>query len=1030
MRNQPDFRPSGFFVLRTPLLPLHDWLTGSLREVVERPAVQEALFLASPALFEQLPVWRRQPESERGRQVELSLARYLARMAGRSTPFGLFAGCSTGALAQSTCLRLSGQASYRRHTRLDVDYVQSLTEVLNREEHLLSSLRFRPNSSIYRLADRIRYAEARPKGRTRAYHLVGVEPSPYLDLVLERARDGALLSDLAAALIGADSEVSLAEAEAFLAELVESQILLSDLMPTLTGEDPARELITLLAGHAATAPIAQRLDEALSSVRALDQAGPGQGTGAYRAIAEQLAELPARVDLPRLFQVDMTKPVVAATLGPGPLAEVARGVDLLRRITHQRSTALDRFRDAFVARYERRELPLVEVLDEESGLGFNADEVVRHDPTPLLEGIGFAGQAQPGPAWGPKEAWLLGRLSEALMQGQDRIDLTEADLTAMAAPGPVALPDAFSVMTSIAAADEAAIDRGEYQVLFRIGAGPSGARWLGRFCSADAELRDWVEQHLREEERLRPDAIFAEIVCQPDGRGGNVALRPVLRGYEIPFLGRSGAPPERQIPVSDLLVSVVGDRVRLRSARLGREVIPRMTSAHNFNLGLPIYQFLCQLQAQGVTERIGWDWGPLESAPYLPRVTAGRLVLSRASWRLSAAELRALQRATAAERSAAAQALRKARRLPRLLAVTEGDNELPLDLDNALSVDVLAEMAGGRSGLRLTELFPGPEALPVTGPEGAFVHELVIPFVRREPAGNVLPEGTVTPRQFARAYPPGSEWLYARLYCGHGNADRLLREVIAPLKEEALQSAAADRWFFIRYGDPDWHVRLRFHGDPRRLGADLLPRLHDACAPWLADGRLSRIELGTYEPECERYGGPVGLLLSEQLFAIDSDAVLDLLRHLRGDAGLDARWRLALIGTDLLLGDLGFDLPAKAQIIQAQRDAFAAEFRVDGPFRGRIGDRFRQERRRLEQPEFDLTHLRLRSRRLEPVAEALRTADRAGRLSSSLPRIAAAHVHMHINRLLRGSHRIQELVIYDFLTRLYQTQLARGRGEG
>ena len=37
---------------------------------------------------------------------------------------------------------------------------------------------------------------------------------------------------------------------------------------------------------------------------------------------------------------------------------------------------------------------------------------------------------------------------------------------------------------------------------------------------------------------------------------GNVLYRPVLREYEIPYLGRFGAPPEQQLPLSDLLVGV------------------------------------------------------------------------------------------------------------------------------------------------------------------------------------------------------------------------------------------------------------------------------------------------------------------------------------------------------------------------------------------------------------------------------------------------------------------------------------------
>ena len=50
-------------------------------------------------------------------------------------------------------------------------------------------------------------------------------------------------------------------------------------------------------------------------------------------------------------------------------------------------------------------------------------------------------------------------------------------------------------------------------------------------------------------------------------------FRPILRQYEIPYLATSRMPPEKQIPVSDLMVSVQGGRIVLRSNRLGREVL-------------------------------------------------------------------------------------------------------------------------------------------------------------------------------------------------------------------------------------------------------------------------------------------------------------------------------------------------------------------------------------------------------------------------------------------------------------------------
>jgi hypothetical protein len=291
------------------------------------------------------------------------------------------------------------------------------------------------------------------------------------------------------------------------------------------------------------------------------------------------------------------------------VSEILAGVELLHRMARPRHHgSLQRFRDAFISRYERREIPLVEALDEEAGIGFEAAD----DTSPLLQGLDFPSPPDEMIPWGSRESLLLRKPSEALSHGGKEIVLRPADIEEMAAKAPLPLPGAFEVTATVTAPSESAVARGDFRILLRGTRGPSGARLLGRFCHGDATLRAHVEAHLRAEEALQPEALFAEIVHLPQGRLGNILLRPVLRDYEIPYLGRSSVPAERQIPITDLLVSVAGERgeVVLRSARLGRRVIPRLTSAHNFEWeSLGIYRFLCALQSQGVAGEIGWDWG-------------------------------------------------------------------------------------------------------------------------------------------------------------------------------------------------------------------------------------------------------------------------------------------------------------------------------------------------------------------------------------------------------------------------------------
>jgi thiopeptide-type bacteriocin biosynthesis protein len=1062
------FTPSGFFALRTPLLPFDEMLAwsegleavGSLGDprglgaalerdraklrnrllaAVTRPGLRDAIFVASPSLDEALAMWRREPESKQGRKLEAAVASYFSRAAARATPFGLFAGCTTGTIEQQTRLHLQGRERYQRHSRLDMHYLWAVAEAVERDPRLHRHFVYEPNSSLYEVAGRLRLAEARQTDTGRSYHLVAVDKSPYLTAVLEQAQGGATLEAAAEVLV--DDEISRAEAEEYVAELIENQLLVSDARPTITGDEPVHGLVATLIRHTATAPIAARLDEARGSLEAIDAVGLGASPHRYRELGSILADLPVQPEMSHLVQVDMVKPAQEATLGSRVVSEILRGVRILHQLAPPREPdGLARFREAFSRRYETREVPLVEALDEELGIGFERSASPLAEASPLLAGLPFPAADRDAMPWTEREALLLGKLARALAEGADEITLEASDLEALASPDQRPLPDAFYVVAKVAAESDCAIAQGAFRVFLQYVDGPPGALMLGRFCHADQTLHEFVRAQLQAEEARRPEELFAEIVHLPDGRTGNILCRPVLREYEIPYLGRSGAPADRQIPVTDLLVSVRNDRIVLRSRRLGREVAPRLTTAHDEdwrNLG--VYRFLCALQRQDVVSDLKWDWGPLRDAPFLPRVVSGRLVLSRARWKLTEAEVLALvQTRSADDQFVAVQALRAERRLPRYVALADRDYQLVIDLDNALSVAALVHHLRGQRQAALVEMFPGPDELCVTGPEGRFVHELIVPFVQ---AAAPRPEPDVAAPQVTRSvvrrrFPPGSEWLYAKLYTGTGTADQVLNHVVAPLARSSLASGAADSWFFIRYADPDWHLRLRLHGQPERLHAEVLPSLEAAAAPLLETGQLWRLQLDTYEREVERYGGDRGIELAEQVFTADSEAVITIMAPLSGDAGPDLRWRLAMCGIDLLFEDLGLTPQEKRSAVQRMRDGFGVEFGIDGNFRNWVSQRYRAERTHLE-ALLDSEHaappplasgldaLRRRSLRLAPVAAELRKLDDAGRLSTTISDIAMAYAHMHANRLLRSAQRAHELVLYELLGRAYSSQAGR-----
>jgi thiopeptide-type bacteriocin biosynthesis protein len=281
------------------------------------------------------------------------------------------------------------------------------------------------------------------------------------------------------------------------------------------------------------------------------------------------------------------------------------------------------------------------------------------------------------------------------------------------------------------------------------------------------------------------------------------------------------------------------------------------------------------------------------------------------------------------------------------------------------------------------------------------------------------------------------------MYTGTATVDRVLFDVVAPLVEQCTQDGSCDGWFFIRYGDPRWHLRVRLHGDPARLAAVALPRLHALAAPLLEDGRIWRLCLDTYEREVERYGGDAGMEACEALFRADSDSTLEILRDLSGDEAADARWRLAFRGMHLHLLDLGLTLDERFDLMTGVRAGFAAEHHVNGDLEKQLGAKFRKQRAELEwlltttvegAAESPLAAgfaaLAERSKKSAPHAAVLAAAQRDGKLAPSLSSIAGSLVHMHANRMLRSEQRAHELVLYDSLLRLYESERVRGRKKG
>ncbi|MBU3748870.1 MAG: lantibiotic dehydratase, partial [Mycobacterium sp.] len=522
-----SLRPSGFFVLRAPLLPWEE--LDRLRvdphyahDLAARPAVTEALHLASPALLRRWAAGAPDP------RMTAAVTAYLVRMCSRATPFGLFASCATGMVGDTTALVVDGIDGTMRHSRPDTAVLATLVERLLADPQTRARMIVEPNSSRYRAAGAWRLIDSRVHDGHRSHHLVVVEDDAALQSALRAASGGATVDAVVEA-VSSETGFDPDEVRGYVDALVDAQVLTAMAEPAVTGPEPLAHVTAALRrqGFADTVEV---LDRVAAELTALDAAGLGNRPDAYAALSETLLELAGGGDESRLVQVDLHRAGSGLTLGGDVVRQLAEGIALLHRVAPTAQNAsLHRFKEAFRARYEDRAVPLMEALDEEMGVGFNPSKHPAADQSPLLAGIDLGGLPPDG-SFTPRDAVLLDLLIRTRESGVASLELDADTVARLATAEQLPLPDALAVTATV-------LDDG-IEILNVYG--PSGAQLLGRFCHGDPRLAAAVREHLRAEEAKAPGVVFAEVVHLPEGRIGNILARPVLRDHELVLLGRSG----------------------------------------------------------------------------------------------------------------------------------------------------------------------------------------------------------------------------------------------------------------------------------------------------------------------------------------------------------------------------------------------------------------------------------------------------------------------------------------------------------
>lgn len=992
-----------------------------VRDHIRDPYFKSAIFWASKSLFNALEKCNFDYRLLSEKQI-VSLRMYLNRMCFRPTPFGLFSGFSFISWGKVKSCPLSfGEPKI--HFNIGYEYSILIAKRLIEEFKGLSQL-YLLNPSLYKIGNEYRYIRCHynENGKQNEFTVDCIQIDEAIRDVLSFCRNKRTGNDILY-YIQETFKISFSEANEYFNEILERQAILPDLLPNITGEDYLKRILNEVSRQDMTKKSPAFINEICSEtipntddILRLSIEMDSKITGYFEATIEQKTS----------GYLNLEMPAISGALAPDFQQKIKEGLYCINCLLPEfENNYLSKFFSEFNMKFDQRWVPLMTALDPEIGIEMGSFSTAP-SALSLISRLGFDNHPIKSTQieWTQTHSLLLDKWNK-LKRSKNKsftIVIEDSDLQKLMTNQSGSHPSSISVVFRTV---------NEFVFIEEAG-GVTASALSARFSQFNPKLKQSLSDLVKIEEKSNPDVIFAEIVHNCDSHVANVERRPTFREYEIPIFSSSTLPEERQISLNDLWVSVRNNEILLWSKRLRKRIIPRLTSALNFEKSeLPVFRFLCELQHQHLRSSFHFELSHFfPDLSFYPRVQYKNSILSLSSWHF---DKNFIDKFFKQHKGYSLMEIMKELAIdlnwPRYISINRYDNYLVFDTYNDDDLIFLEQMLRKEDKITIKE-FPFTNQVHKVSKHPycerikqyftyLYHHEKIYEPISPELHGQVV-------KPVVRKFPPGSTWSYFKVYCHPAGANSLLLAHIIPLCNRWLGSGFLNQWFFVRYKDPEFHLRIRFNTDPIHSGL-IIRSLNKCLSPLIEIGFIADFQLVTYEREIERYDTEIMDQL-ESCFCASTMLITKFLENASNSIQPIVFFEIAYCSVDVLLDVFSNDLMGKIEFLGILYKNMELEFDISKQNRDQLRRRFREirnggrseimgeiiEKYKIEH-EFNI--FRYLHKQVFAICKNWPPLKR--------DELVADLIHMHLNRLFPDSPRKNELIVYYCLWRHYQSHLGR-----
>ncbi|MDE5432193.1 lantibiotic dehydratase family protein [Elizabethkingia meningoseptica] len=722
------------FVLRFPVYSSEKLLNKKIdvfKEFQSDIFFRDAICNASYSFYKQMTNFLKAEATHQNKErekFEISLYKYYSRMCTRSTPFGFFSGVQTGIVSSRSFCSAFQIDPKQIEVKQEYDNLflyNIIKENFNaeNEDYYLFS-----NNTVNKYFHRYRYVEEMVKNPSgeKSFRIVQTEYNPILRRILKDSKNGINKSTLIRNLL--DSGYNYSELDEYITELVKNNLLIVNINPEIN-----LKYFEKLNVFFKDISYNDNLKNLLSQYTLLQNDHSKRIETKY----EEILSI-TKKDFPdnSLFNCTATIRKNEIVLDRKFFMQIRKLIPFFNKISPlQNRGNLMEFINKFHEKYEFQEIPLLEVLDRDIGIGFpvNNGHIIKNEFIDDLKKFISSKEitSKSNIVLNDLERTINTKIIKAFRENERIIQLKDEDFESN--------NQWSDLPVTIYGSAKLFYEKGKEKIAINGFSGSSAVNLLARFSFVNEGIKEYIDEIVELEQKQQrkehKKSVIAEIVFIPDVRISNVIEHPVFYDYFIPIMNNPALlNPAKPIHLDDLFLRLSPNkRLVLWSKSLKAEVVPRLTNAHNYSKSdLDIYKFLCELQHQGQRSFIGFSFGALAGLySFIPRFEYNGIVISEARWFIDSSEINHIKKTSDNKRDMlkGIEALWSRYKLPRYVLFVYGDNELLIDITNEISVQILVKESRKLNKVELKEFLLRESYLKDR--EGQqYSHEILVAFYK------------------------------------------------------------------------------------------------------------------------------------------------------------------------------------------------------------------------------------------------------------------------------------------------------------